>query len=70
MAFLFSGPWPSSWVVLFFRLKFAHRICGVGAGVGMRNAGPTGALFSSTPCVIRDKARRIAVNIAKLPDLV
>ena len=50
------GPGGAGWKVLsflccafagwsfFFRLKFAHRICGVGAGVGMRNAGPTSAL--------------------------
>jgi hypothetical protein len=38
-------------VVLFFRLKSAHRACGMGSSVGMRDGH---ANVQSTPCVIRD----------------
>jgi hypothetical protein len=59
-------------VVLFFRLKFAHRACGVGPSVGVRDDGHESEIFQSTPCVIRDgraakllskdEARRIAAT--------
>jgi hypothetical protein len=68
-------------VVPLFRLKSAHRDCGVGPSMGVRDDGHPSALFQSTPCVIRDgrqaakllrkdEARRIGVNIAKLPGLI
>jgi hypothetical protein len=59
-------------VVLFFRLKSAHRAC----GVGVRDDGHESEIFQSTPCVIRDgraakllskdEARRIATNFGKV----
>jgi hypothetical protein len=54
-----TGPGGAGWklltfsllcrccVVLFFRLKSAHRACDMGPSVGMRD------IFQSTPCVIR-----------------
>ena len=36
-------------MVLFFRLKSAHRACGMGPSVGMRNADANE--LQSTPCV-------------------
>jgi hypothetical protein len=39
-------------VVLFFRLKSAHRACGMGTSVGMRDGHANKP--QSTPCLIRD----------------
>jgi hypothetical protein len=38
------------WVVLFLRLKSAHRACGVAPSVGMRD-GQANELHSTTPCM-------------------
>jgi hypothetical protein len=53
-------------VVLFFRLKSAHRACGVAPSVGMRD-GQANEL-QSTPCVTLTTNKRIAANVAKLPE--
>jgi hypothetical protein len=55
-------------VALFFRLKSAHRACGVGSSVDMRDSHGNKPL--STRCVIRDGGVFFAANIAKLPELL
>ncbi len=67
-----TGPGGAGWKLLtflcctfaawffFFRLESAHRACGVGPSVGMRDDGHASALFQSTPCVIRETSSEIA----------